>query len=60
MLEQIDAIRALLGDRMLMLNGMPTAETYAQEFRSARLGDLFVGDLQFRAAHRDRISQGGA
>ena len=32
--EQIDAIKRLLGDRMLMLNGMPTAETYAKEFRA--------------------------
>jgi len=34
-LEETAKIRSLLGDRMLMLNGMPTAETYAQEFRKA-------------------------
>jgi 5-dehydro-4-deoxyglucarate dehydratase len=34
-LEEVAKIRSLLGDRMLMLNGMPTAETYAQEFRKA-------------------------
>jgi 5-dehydro-4-deoxyglucarate dehydratase len=32
--ETIRAIRSLLGDRMLMLNGMPTAEAYAVEFRA--------------------------
>jgi 5-dehydro-4-deoxyglucarate dehydratase len=31
--ETIKAIASLLGDRMLMLNGMPTAEVYAVEFR---------------------------
>ncbi|MET0867038.1 MAG: 5-dehydro-4-deoxyglucarate dehydratase [Pseudorhodoplanes sp.] len=34
-LEEVAKMRDLLGDRMLMLNGMPTAETYAQEFRKA-------------------------
>lgn len=34
-LEEIARIRALLGDRLVLLNGMPTAETYAQEFRRA-------------------------
>jgi 5-dehydro-4-deoxyglucarate dehydratase len=32
--ETIRAIGGLLGDRMLMLNGMPTAEAYAAEFHS--------------------------
>ncbi|MGD9925536.1 MAG: 5-dehydro-4-deoxyglucarate dehydratase, partial [Pseudorhodoplanes sp.] len=32
--ETIRAIRALLGDRMLLLNGMPTAEAFATEFRA--------------------------
>jgi 5-dehydro-4-deoxyglucarate dehydratase len=32
--DTIKAIASLLGDRILMLNGMPTAETYAREFRS--------------------------
>jgi len=32
--ETIKAINALLGDRLLMLNGMPTAEAYAQDFRA--------------------------
>ncbi len=32
--DDIKAIHALLGDRMLMLNGMPTAEAYAKEFRA--------------------------
>ena len=32
--ETVKAIRSLLGDRMLMLNGMPTAEAYAAEFRA--------------------------
>jgi 5-dehydro-4-deoxyglucarate dehydratase len=30
--EQVMAIRALLGDRLVYLNGMPTAETYARAF----------------------------
>ena len=30
--EQIMAIRAALGDRLVYLNGMPTAETYARAF----------------------------
>jgi 5-dehydro-4-deoxyglucarate dehydratase len=30
--EQIMAIRAVLGDRLVYLNGMPTAETYARAF----------------------------
>jgi 5-dehydro-4-deoxyglucarate dehydratase len=34
-LEEVARIRALLGERLLLLNGMPTAETYAQEFRKA-------------------------
>lgn len=32
--ETINAIHGLLGERMLMLNGMPTAEAYASEFRA--------------------------
>ena len=32
--DTIKAIHSLLGDRMLMLNGMPTAEAYAKEFRA--------------------------
>jgi 5-dehydro-4-deoxyglucarate dehydratase len=32
--EQIVAVRRLLGDRVIMLNGMPTAETYARPFRA--------------------------
>ena len=32
--EQIVAVRRLLGDRVVMLNGMPTAETYARPFRA--------------------------
>ena len=30
--EQVMGIRALLGDRLVYLNGMPTAETYARAF----------------------------
>jgi 5-dehydro-4-deoxyglucarate dehydratase len=30
--EQVMAIQALLGDRLVYLNGMPTAETYARAF----------------------------
>jgi 5-dehydro-4-deoxyglucarate dehydratase len=33
-IEQLTAIRARLGDRLLYLNGMPTAETYAPAFRN--------------------------
>jgi len=33
-IETIKAIRDLLGDRILMLNGMPTAEAYAVEFHA--------------------------
>jgi 5-dehydro-4-deoxyglucarate dehydratase len=32
--ETIKSIHGLLGDRMLMLNGMPTAEVFATEFRA--------------------------
>lgn len=32
--DTIRAIHTLLGDRLLMLNGMPTAEAYAKEFRA--------------------------
>jgi 5-dehydro-4-deoxyglucarate dehydratase len=32
--ETIKAVHGLLGDRMLMLNGMPTAEAFATEFRA--------------------------
>jgi 5-dehydro-4-deoxyglucarate dehydratase len=32
--DTIKAIHALLGDRMLMLNGMPTAEAYATDLRA--------------------------
>ncbi|MGE4166209.1 MAG: 5-dehydro-4-deoxyglucarate dehydratase [Xanthobacteraceae bacterium] len=34
-LVQLAAIRAAVGDRLVFLNGMPTAETYAREFRAA-------------------------
>lgn len=34
-LEEIAKIRELLGDRLLLLNGMPTAESYARDFRKA-------------------------
>lgn len=34
-IEQIVAIRRLLGSRLVCLNGMPTAETYASAFRTA-------------------------
>lgn len=34
-LEEIARIRALLGDRLVLLNGMPTAESYAVEFHKA-------------------------
>jgi 5-dehydro-4-deoxyglucarate dehydratase len=34
-LEQIAATRAALGDRLIFINGMPTAETYARAFRAA-------------------------
>ena len=33
-MRQLAAIREKLGDRLVYLNGMPTAETYAQEFRN--------------------------
>ena len=33
-LEQLAAIRKALGERLVFLNGMPTAETYATEFRA--------------------------
>jgi len=32
-IEQLTAIRSALGDRLLFINGMPTAETYARAFR---------------------------
>ena len=34
-LEQIAATRAAVGDRLIFINGMPTAETYARAFRAA-------------------------
>lgn len=34
-LEQIAATRAAIGDRLIFINGMPTAETYASAFRAA-------------------------
>lgn len=33
-IEQLATIRTKLGERMLLLNGMPTAETYAPAFRA--------------------------
>ncbi len=33
-IEQLVAIRSAIGDRLLYLNGMPTAETYAPAFRN--------------------------
>ena len=32
-IEQLTAVRNALGDRLLFINGMPTAETYARSFR---------------------------
>jgi 5-dehydro-4-deoxyglucarate dehydratase len=34
-LEQIAATRAALGERLIFINGMPTAETYARAFKAA-------------------------
>ena len=34
-IEQLTAIRNALGDRLVFINGMPTAETYARSFRGA-------------------------
>jgi 5-dehydro-4-deoxyglucarate dehydratase len=34
-LEQIAATRAAIGDRLIFINGMPTAETYARAFKAA-------------------------
>ena len=34
-LELLAATRAVIGDRLLFINGMPTAETYAAAFRAA-------------------------
>jgi 5-dehydro-4-deoxyglucarate dehydratase len=34
-LEQIAATRAAVGDRLIFINGMPTAETYAPAFKAA-------------------------
>ena len=34
-LEKLAAIRTTLGSRVLVINGMPTAETYARDFRAA-------------------------
>ena len=32
-IERLTAMRAAIGDRLLFINGMPTAETYARSFR---------------------------
>jgi 5-dehydro-4-deoxyglucarate dehydratase len=32
-IEQLTAVKSALGDRLLFINGMPTAETYARSFR---------------------------
>lgn len=34
-LDRLAAIRKMLGDRVLIINGMPTAETFASSFRAA-------------------------
>jgi 5-dehydro-4-deoxyglucarate dehydratase len=34
-IEQLIAVRNALGDRLIFINGMPTAETYARSFRGA-------------------------
>jgi 5-dehydro-4-deoxyglucarate dehydratase len=34
-LEQLAATRAAVGDRLIFINGMPTAETYARAFKAA-------------------------
>src|SRR5262245_1323002 len=34
-IEQLGAIRGALGDRLVFINGMPTAETYARSFQAA-------------------------
>ena len=60
--EEIRAIRNLLGDRMLLLNGMPTAEAYAQEFRALGMATYSSAIFNFvprtaiefhRAVHED-------
>ena len=45
-------MRRLLGDRMIMLNGMPTAETYARPFRA--LGMATYSSAIFNFAPRTR------
>jgi 5-dehydro-4-deoxyglucarate dehydratase len=34
-IEQLTGVRNALGDRLVFVNGMPTAETYARSFRGA-------------------------
>mgnify|MGYP000871685826 CR=1 FL=1 len=60
--EEIRSIRNLLGDRMLLLNGMPTAEAYAQEFRALGMATYSSAIFNFvprtaiefhRAVHED-------
>ena len=51
-IEQLTGVRNALGDRLLFINGMPTAETYARSFRGIGIPGLLVGDFQFSSAHR--------
>ena len=58
-IEQLTGIRSAIGDRLLFINGMPTAETYARSFRgigiptysSAILRMVAAGTSHSPAAH---------
>ena len=54
-LELLAATRAAVGDRLLFINGMPTAETYARRVPRRRRRHLFVGRVQLHPAHRAEI-----
>jgi 5-dehydro-4-deoxyglucarate dehydratase len=60
--EQIVSVRRLLGDRIICLNGMPTAETYARPFRALGMATYSSAIFNFvprtavefhRAVHAD-------
>jgi 5-dehydro-4-deoxyglucarate dehydratase len=53
-IEQLAAIRTRLGARMLLLNGMPTAETYARAFRA--LGFATYSSAVFNFAPKTAIA----
>ena len=53
--EQLVHVRRLLGDRLLYVGGMPTAEVFAVPYFAAGFTDILLGRLQLHSQGRTTI-----